>query len=279
MNSSDQYAIQEILQRGYLVYQHPDWLNAEDLLLEGVVFLLLEDERPSAVIGFTNPLDQFTWLHFFAVIPGKTSLMQIWEIFFKDVNVRRFLSGLSVFCIPSNSMVMPLVKARHGTREGAIVYLSAGIKDRRAPEKAENAPKLDLVAPPSPQEIFSCLETAFPSFWRLTMRNIANALVESDDVWFFSLGDDLAGYLLTNRNESSVNISRLAVAPELQNKGIGSQMISFLFDAYGHQPHKVFTVNTYSANLPAISLYRKFGFKHSSPEMAIYSFYLRPKTD
>lgn len=272
--------MQEILQRGYLAYQHPDWLHVEDILSEGVVFLLLEEEHPSAVIGFTEPLDQFTWLHFFAVIPGKTALIQIWEILFRDINVRRFLSGLRVFCIPNNSMVMPLVKTRHGIREGAIVYLSAGIKDnRRAPENAENAPKLDLAAPPTPREIFSSLETAFPPFWRLTMRNIANALMESDDIWCFSLRGDLAGYLLTNRNETSVNISRLAVAPGLQNRGIGSQMLSFLFDAYEHQPQNIFTVNTYSANLPAISLYRKFGFRQSSQETAIYSFYLRPETN
>ena len=94
----------------------------------------------------------------------------------------------------------------------------------------------------------------FPPLHR-TMDEFLNA-----DTQFFGFYSnmDLAAVMEIRVSEESTLIQSLVVDPKYFRQGIGGKMVEFALDNF---PAKVFNVETGAANLPAVLLYEKFGFK------------------
>ena len=54
----------------------------------------------------------------------------------------------------------------------------------------------------------------------------------------------------------------LAIAPELQGKGLGSEVVNFCIDTAKNQGYKALRVDIVPGNIPAKKLYEKHGFKY-----------------
>lgn len=57
------------------------------------------------------------------------------------------------------------------------------------------------------------------------------------------------------------HILNIAIHPEWRNKGYGSLLLKFSLDILRRHSGKVMTLEVRKSNIPAISLYKKFGFK------------------
>ncbi len=68
---------------------------------------------------------------------------------------------------------------------------------------------------------------------------------------------EIAGVIEIKREERDIHIQSLVVDPTFFRKGIGSGLLTFVVD---NLLAKVYTVETGVDNLPAIALYKKFGF-------------------
>ncbi|MDI6839569.1 MAG: ribosomal protein S18-alanine N-acetyltransferase [bacterium] len=81
---------------------------------------------------------------------------------------------------------------------------------------------------------------------------------------------DIIGYGMVIQLKSSVHIVNLAVKPSYRRKGIGSRIL-LNFIRYGEElGKKVATLEVRTSNLPAINLYRKFGFKKVEVKKSYY---------
>lgn len=74
----------------------------------------------------------------------------------------------------------------------------------------------------------------------------------------------IQGFIQTspgNSERTRWHIDFVAVAPECQGKGLGVQLVEFVFEHYGTQGVKCFTLEVDHANAPALRLYEKLGFR------------------
>jgi ribosomal protein S18 acetylase RimI-like enzyme len=82
----------------------------------------------------------------------------------------------------------------------------------------------------------------------------------NSDTQFYSYWKDeaLAAVMEISTNHNSTLIQSLVVDPKYFRQGIAGKLINFVFENY---KTKVFNVETGLANLPAIKLYKRYGFK------------------
>lgn len=74
----------------------------------------------------------------------------------------------------------------------------------------------------------------------------------------------IQGFIQTspgNGERTRWHIDFVAVAPECQGKGLGVRLVEFVFERYGALGVKCFTLEVDHANLPALRLYEKLGFR------------------
>ncbi|MDK2123885.1 GNAT family N-acetyltransferase [Parachitinimonas caeni] len=82
------------------------------------------------------------------------------------------------------------------------------------------------------------------------------------EVWFgWFEGAQLAGLLGMEAVDQGWLIARLVVSPAFQRRGIGQTLVNAAID---HAGDNLLTVGTALANLPALQLYRRLGFRDAS---------------
>jgi ribosomal protein S18 acetylase RimI-like enzyme len=82
----------------------------------------------------------------------------------------------------------------------------------------------------------------------------------------------LAGYLMATPTPQGVHISRLAVHPEHQNKGIGRSLIGRLLEDFRRRGIPQITVNTQLQNPHSHRLYRSLGFHETGEHLPVFRF-------
>ena len=82
----------------------------------------------------------------------------------------------------------------------------------------------------------------------------------NSDTQFYGYWKDeaLAAVMEISTNHNSTLIQSLVVDPKYFRQGIAGKLINFVFENY---KTKVFNVETGLANLPAIKLYKRYGFE------------------
>ncbi len=74
----------------------------------------------------------------------------------------------------------------------------------------------------------------------------------------------IQGFIQTspgNQGRTRWHIDFVAVAPECQGKGLGVRLVEHVFERYGALGVKCFTLEVDHANVPALRLYEKLGFR------------------
>ena len=88
-------------------------------------------------------------------------------------------------------------------------------------------------------------------------RSLVNFLKSETDFYGYFQDDDLAAAVELKNENNNTHIQSLVVDPYYFRQGIGEKLVGFIFKTYNTP---TFSVETGLANLPARSLYKKFGF-------------------
>jgi ribosomal protein S18 acetylase RimI-like enzyme len=86
-------------------------------------------------------------------------------------------------------------------------------------------------------------------------------ILERDEIYVAELDGQLAGFVSLRKNESILKITELAIAPQFQNKGFARELLSYVRELAGSRGVKELWVRTSNDNIPALTLYQKFGFR------------------
>ncbi|WP_054957395.1 GNAT family N-acetyltransferase [Paenibacillus dakarensis] len=70
---------------------------------------------------------------------------------------------------------------------------------------------------------------------------------------------ELVGVIAVEPEENQVTISRMMVHPGHFRKGVAANLIQYVLET--HSSSRLFIVSTGTKNVPAVTLYKKFGFK------------------
>lgn len=88
-------------------------------------------------------------------------------------------------------------------------------------------------------------------------RSLVNFLRSETDFYGYFQDDELAAVTEVKSENNHTHIQSLVVDPYYFRQGIGAKLVGFVFEAYNTP---LFSVETGLANIPVMSLYKKFGF-------------------
>jgi len=92
------------------------------------------------------------------------------------------------------------------------------------------------------------------------------------DAWHLLRVDDRdAGALLLNRNRegTTVELVYLGLVPEVRGRGLGRTLLTFGLSALDDDPARTIVLAVDRANLPAVGLYRRSGFRFALRRLAL----------
>lgn len=106
---------------------------------------------------------------------------------------------------------------------------------------------------------------SFNEIWHYAIGDIADALLKEGSFVLAEFDGRIVGYEWCEMYASHAHLSRLAVRPDYQGRGIGAQLLHrAIADALSRNLDHI-TLNTQENNLRSLALYRRFGFE-TTPE-------------
>jgi len=72
---------------------------------------------------------------------------------------------------------------------------------------------------------------------------------------------ELVGYLIVSRYVDAWHVMNIAVAPEYRRRGIGKELLEWLFGVTVGDPRRGYTLEVRVSNADAIRLYERLGFE------------------
>lgn len=111
--------------------------------------------------------------------------------------------------------------------------------------------------------------STFDELWHGAIGDLADALAEGNSFVLADLEGRIAGYEWCELYGSQAHLSRLAVQPEYQGRGIGAQLLHrAISDAVAHGAKQI-SLNTQENNERSLALYRRFGFTVTDRRMPL----------
>jgi ribosomal-protein-alanine N-acetyltransferase len=112
-------------------------------------------------------------------------------------------------------------------------------------------------------------ELAFSHIWRKSAGNFNEAIARADAFAVAEIGGQLVGYQWYERYDRHAHLTRLAVHPEFQGRGIGAQLLHrAITDALAAGVNLI-TLNTQENNTRSRTLYERFGFVYTQQRMPV----------
>ena len=112
----------------------------------------------------------------------------------------------------------------------------------------------------------------YPTPWSRSM--FAGEIAKPSSICFGAFDSEsgrLVGYLIIARYVDAWHVMNIAVAPELQRRGIATLMLEQLFDLTADDEHRGYTLEVRVSNAAAIRLYERLGFESRGIRRGYYT--------
>lgn len=101
---------------------------------------------------------------------------------------------------------------------------------------------------------------AFEGMWRKTVDDFSQALAFAHSFLLAEVDGVIAGYEWCEVHDQHAHLTRIAVHPQYQQQGVGSQLLYRAIAAATAQGATQITLNTQESNRRSRALYQRFGF-------------------
>ena len=108
--------------------------------------------------------------------------------------------------------------------------------------------------------ISSILQSDFDDFWN---ENILKSELENKNSYYIvaKKNDNIVGFGGLWKSIDDIHITNIVTKKNLRNNGIGQTILTELINQAKSFGYNIITLEVNETNFPAISLYKKFGFK------------------
>lgn len=214
------------------------------------------------------------WLHLFAAgnPPGTRAA---WDRLWPETKTTLIRMDVpSVWVMTTEDWLIDLLSGSGFIETGRVVAYSLRPSHLR-PVSARAAPitpmqESDLV------EVEQLDHAAFSPPWQMDSEALQETRERSILATIFRREGKIAGYLMASHTPHGVHLTRVAVLPQEQNKGVGRLLITHLLNYLHHQGAPRITVNTQIENRRSRRLYRALGFAEMGESYPVFRIDLRP---
>lgn len=100
--------------------------------------------------------------------------------------------------------------------------------------------------------------------------NFADSLAAGHSVWVCRIGGDLVGFSVVMLVVDEAHLLNVAVARRYQGRGFGARLLRYAMDLAGRHGATRFFLEVRPSNVPALDLYRQYGFREIGRRRGYY---------
>lgn len=250
------------------VHRHLDYRPPLDWIGEHP-FLVLEKQN-TLVAALASPPDpaEVAWVRLFAAA-GSTE--RNWSTLWPETRERLAADRRVQWCaaIPMQSWFELLLSRSGFQRTHSIVMLSWEGKPAPHPPHNTEATIRPLLPADLP-DVLAIDRAAFPVLWQNSQTYLELAYRQSAIATLAVLNGKPVGYQISTATPMGGHLARLAVLPNMQERGIGYALLHDLLAGFARRGARTVTVNTQQDNCSSLNLYQKIGFDRTGEEYPIY---------
>jgi ribosomal protein S18 acetylase RimI-like enzyme len=246
---------------------HLEWEALWDWLRDSSTRVIIARDTKGicGVLACTAPHNEASWLRLLAIEPKKLDsvLPPLWAAMLPLVPVKTLVSTVR------EEWFTPVLESLGFRPLDLIINFTR--QRQPIPKYPLTLTRIIEVQDWEHRYILEIDHAAFNPIWQLKEKDLDHAMQHADH--FMGAYDDnqMVGYLMAMRHDNNFHLSRLAVYPEYQNRGIGRRLLYDFICKAEQLPADKITLNTQLSNLSSRHLYEKFGFvRDSKGDLRVY---------
>jgi ribosomal protein S18 acetylase RimI-like enzyme len=240
-------------------FHHVGWHPVSYWIGRPASLSLLAEDGSTAASLLASPDGLGTaWLHLFAseTPPGAPAAWSLLWPAAQQILSRMRLA--SVWAMATQPWLLNLLQSSGYARSDTVIaycqqpsqlWPVSELMQRIDPLREEDLPAVEILD-----------RAAFAPPWQMDSDALRETLKHSLLAAAFRSEGRIAGYFMAVATAHGVHLTRLAVDPRDQNRGIGRAMTAFVLNHFYRQNAPWITVNTQSENRRSRRLYRSMGF-------------------
>ncbi len=266
----DQKELAYLIHFEVYVHRHLDWKPPLDWVGCHPFIIAEKDGEIVASLACPPDLPSIAWIRMFAVssdLKVENTWNALWNVALSLLKKEKDIKWVAA--IPIHAWFQTLLRESNFLLAQHVVMLSW---------ERQNIPIENIRIPaqirPMTQDDLSKIQVldaeSFAPLWHnshealeLAFRQSAVATVVEDKEIIF-------GYQISTSTPIGGHISRLAVHPQVQRKGVGYALLHDILSFFTRRGARTITVNTQKDNLISLSLYKKAGFQLTGEEYPIF---------
>jgi len=206
------------------------------------------------------------------------ALINGWRV---DIGVRTLLAPVmrdlkeqdtaALVCLGAAPWLVPTLQRAGFTLVDRIVYLERPIAPTPPPQNLQEKPQA-VLRPIRGGDLAALLKldgAAFDSLWRFDRGHFMELLVTTGHSTIAEKAEQPVGYAVSDVVGQTGFIVRLAVHPDFQGRGIGSQLLADSLDYCWAAGAATVKLNTQESNVASHHLYQRFDFQSAGRRVPV----------
>ncbi len=266
------------------IHRHLDWRSLQDwigyepfLILENPQIPINSNGRYLALLACPPDPTAIAWIRVFsynpAIISPDFAWAKLWE---KALTLLSSDSNLHcAAAVVMQSWFADVLKNSHFQCTHRVVSLKYRHKEAEA---APVKPSEKYIRPMLKKDLPAVAQLdkqAFPLLWHYTLPTLQLAYQYSAIATVWEENRQIIGYQISSVGDEGGHLSRLAVHPNSQGKGIGKKLVQDLILRFAKRKIFTVTVNTQDNNQASLAIYHRLGFIETAETYPVFEYSFR----
>ncbi len=265
---ADRAAITELISTARWKHQHLDWADTLGVIGQQPLLTAYDGSRLIGVMGFPPDPPGVAWLRIFAVARGHSPKV-VWDRMWTRASILAAQIGIEdLAALDIGGWLHTLLK-RSGFRQTTEVMFMEW-NGSRPPDSPRPIDGLRTLEHRDLQELAGLDSRAFGPIWQHSQKVLALALQQASMASVVERDGNLVAYQISTASAYGAHLARLAVDPDWQNRGIGSNLVIEVLRQFALQGFMRVTLNTQADNMQGLRLYQRLGFSETGQRFPVY---------
>jgi ribosomal protein S18 acetylase RimI-like enzyme len=251
-------------------HRHLDWHSPFDWLGYQPFWLLIKNQRIAAALACPADPPGIAWVRLFGISPYLRPL-PTWNILFQKV-AEDYINDPSIIFA---SIALKkwysdlLLEAGYHLHQHIVVLSWIG----RNPPRPDISPlTIREMLPQDLPRVRYIDQVSFEPIWQNSLDVITRSYKLSNYATVVEENGEIVGFQISSYAFDNAHLSRLAVLPDRQQRGIGRALVSGLIYHFIQELEiRRITVNTQSDNHSSLALYDHMGFSLTGERFPVYT--------
>ena len=268
---SDIPDVSSFLTSARYIHRHLDWRTPLDWIGHQPFTIMQESQRIVGLLAYPEDPPGVSWIRCFATAPGVLP-SKIWGNLFEETLKMEETQKAVICALGLQEWFASLLLANNFIHFQDIVVLLWNRKLNPVPPLAAGFVIRPMVEG-DVEDVASVDQKAFEALWVNSAETLRLAFQQADFSEVLECQGEIVGYQISTSNQFSAHLARLAVHPDFQRHGLGSNLVNSIFQHYLEKNIRQVTVNTQRNNYSSLTLYKKMGFEvtHEHYPILVYN--------